>query len=244
MTSSSDVVAVPVGAVAAGHDQVAQGERPDHIALSSDGGSLAFLRSSARGSELLSNPSSAGDGTVIASGLGETGGLAWSRDGRQLSYTENLYEDRATRVGLYDADSREWEIETLPFFAGHGSIVATRYEARSFFVDELVNEDRCPGPGNAYPSGREGACAFAFFTSDSPEGCADDGPVEVTVPDGVGLGLHEAAIRMQTVGLIVNGSGVPPGDPTDPGAVVRAQAPPAGEVVPLGACVGFRTGSP
>jgi PASTA domain len=70
--------------------------------------------------------------------------------------------------------------------------------------------------------------------------CAVDG-ADVRVPDVRGERLEDAIRIVEDAGLIVVGSGVPEGDPTDSDARVRAQEPPAGLSVPMNACMGFRT---
>ena len=215
------------------------------IALSPDGSTLAVLRRAGDGTELVLMTPSASDPRVVADELDAFAGLAWSADGRQLFYTENSYREGTSRVGRYDIERERWEVATLPVGDGLAALAVSRTEARSFFADSRVPESECPGAGGTYPSGREGVCTFAFFTPDSPEECESNGPRTITVPDGVGLPLEEAAIRMQLAGLNVVGSGVAgPDDPSDPDAVVRAQEPPADESVPLGSCVGFRTNPP
>ena len=61
------------------------------------------------------------------------------------------------------------------------------------------------------------------------------------VPDVIGEILPDAIDIVQGAGLNVVDDGVPEGDPTGEAAKVRAEEPPGGEHVPLGACVGFRT---
>lgn len=79
-------------------------------------------------------------------------------------------------------------------------------------------------------------------TALTPGICAPEGPGTVEVPNTVGLRLHEAVTRIQSAGLAIVDSGVAgANDPQDASAVVRAQAPSAGLLVPLGSCVGFRT---
>lgn len=213
------------------------------IALSPTGEHLAVLRPTADGADLLLTRPPESDQAVIARGLDPTGALQWTRDGRQLFYTENSYLESSTRVGRYDLESQRWELQTLPVGDGLAALALDSRQTRSFFSDQLVSASECPGASGSYPSGRSGVCTFPFFTPDSPEECVADGPRTVDVPDVVALPLNEAAIRMQRAGLNVVGTGVPDGDPTGREAVVRAQEPPAGSRVPLGACIGFRTGS-
>jgi beta-lactam-binding protein with PASTA domain len=61
------------------------------------------------------------------------------------------------------------------------------------------------------------------------------------VPNVLNETLPSAIDIVHAAGLNVVDNGVAEGDPTGDGARVRAQEPPAGEHVPLGACVGFRT---
>lgn len=76
----------------------------------------------------------------------------------------------------------------------------------------------------------------------TPDTCAPEGSGTVEVPNTVGLRLEEAVARIQLAGLNIVDTGVAgSNDPQDSTAVVRAQAPSAGLLVPLGSCVGFRT---
>lgn len=211
------------------------------IAFSASGAYLAVLRPAGGGAELVVIDRATSEETVVARDLDAAGALQWASDGRQLFYTEGSYLQSSMRVGRHDIGTQQWEIHTLPVGDGLAAIALDDTQARSFFSDRLVPASDCPGAGGTYPSGRGGVCTFAFFTPDSPEECVADGAATVEVPDAVGLTLNEAAIRMQTAGLNVVGSGTPSGDPTDEDAVVRAQEPPAGARVPAGACVGFRT---
>jgi PASTA domain len=211
------------------------------VAFSGDGAHLASLRPAGGRAELVVTDQSTGDEIVPARDLDPTGALQWANDGRQLFYTEGSYMQSSTRVGRYDLATRRWEAHTLPVGDGLAAIALDRSQARSFFSEELVPASDCPGASGSYPSGRHGVCTFAFFTPDSPEECVAAGPSTIDVPDAVGLPLSEALIQMQTAGLNVVGKGTPSGDPTGGDAVVRAQEPPAGTRVPLGACVGFRT---
>jgi hypothetical protein len=79
--------------------------------------------------------------------------------------------------------------------------------------------------------------------AESPDGsdCVATGERTVMVPDVSGERLHDAIRIVTDSGLKVIGDGVPDGDPTGPHAIVRVHEPPAGERVPPGACVGFRT---
>ncbi len=74
--------------------------------------------------------------------------------------------------------------------------------------------------------------------------CVASGEPTVTVSDVVGRPLAEAIQQVEDDGLAVVGRGVPDGDPSLDTSIVRAQEPPAGELVPEGACVGFRTQPP
>ena len=77
-------------------------------------------------------------------------------------------------------------------------------------------------------------------TSAAPT-CVASGEAATVVPAVLGETLPDAIEIVQGAGLNVVANGVPEGDPTGEGARVRAQEPPAGVHVPLGACVGFRT---
>lgn len=61
------------------------------------------------------------------------------------------------------------------------------------------------------------------------------------VPDVVGLSLVEAITAMRDAGLAVEGTGAYERDPQSPDAIVMASIPSAGEQVPAGSFVGFRT---
>lgn len=81
-------------------------------------------------------------------------------------------------------------------------------------------------------------------TSEDAGRCAVAGAAEITVPDVVGEELSDAIEQIDGAGLSVIGTGTPAGDPASDTAVVRSQAPSAGEEVPRDACVGFRTDEP
>lgn len=211
------------------------------IALSANGARLAVLRPNGGGADLVVTHAGMSEEIVVARDLDPSGSLVWTSDGRQLFYTENSYQQSSHRVGRYDIDAQRWEIHSLPVGDGLAPIALDRVQARSFFSDQVVSPRDCRGAEGVYPSGRQGVCTFAFFTPDSPEDCVADGPLTIDVPDGIGLPLTEAAIRMQRAGLNVVGTGTPSGDPTGQDAIVRAQEPPAGTRVPRGSCIGFRT---
>lgn len=80
----------------------------------------------------------------------------------------------------------------------------------------------------------------ATSTSATPT-CVARGEAATAVPNVLGETLPDAIAIVQGAGLNVVDGGVPEGGPTGEGARVRAQEPSAGEQVPLGACVGFRT---
>jgi beta-lactam-binding protein with PASTA domain len=67
------------------------------------------------------------------------------------------------------------------------------------------------------------------------------GEAATVVPDVLGEALPDAIDIVQGAGLNVVDDGVPEGDRTGGAARVRAQEPGAGDHVPLGNCVGFRT---
>jgi len=71
--------------------------------------------------------------------------------------------------------------------------------------------------------------------------CVTSGEAGAVVPEVIGEILPDAIDMVQGAGLSVIDDGVPEGDPTGEAARVRTQEPPAGDHVPLGACVGFRT---
>lgn len=70
--------------------------------------------------------------------------------------------------------------------------------------------------------------------------CASTGS-SVRVPDVSGLSIKRAIRAVKAAGLNVINAGVPDDDPVTPDARVYAQEPGAGERVPRGACIGFRT---
>jgi beta-lactam-binding protein with PASTA domain len=84
------------------------------------------------------------------------------------------------------------------------------------------------------------ASAGTTPTSAGPT-CVTSGEAGAVVPEVIGEILPDAIDMVQGAGLSVIDDGVPEGDPTGEAARVRAQEPPAGDHVPLGACVGFRT---
>lgn len=210
------------------------------LALSDDGTQLALLRPSAGRAELVIRDTN-GQDRVVAGELDPMGALQWASDGQQLFYSEGSYRESMMRIGRYEPANNRWELRSVPVGDGLAALVLTRAEARSFFTDQLSPAGACRGANGSYPSGREGTCTFAFATPDSPDQCVSDGERSITVPDAVGRPLNEAIIAMQQAGLHVVGTGTPEGDPSGPVAVVRAQEPPSGERVPLGACMGFRT---
>jgi hypothetical protein len=77
-------------------------------------------------------------------------------------------------------------------------------------------------------------------TSAAPT-CVARGEAATAVPNVLGETLSNAIAIVQGAGLNVVDGGVPEGDPMGQGARGIAQEPSAGEQVPLGACVGFRT---
>lgn len=209
------------------------------LALSDDGAHVAFLRPAGGHADLVIRDAN-GQERVVAPSLDPRGALQWSADGRQLFYSESSYRESTTSIGRYAPAVDRWELRDIPVGDGLAPLALTRAEARTFFSDRLSRADDCRGANGSYPSGREGTCTFAFSTPDS-ECVADNGDRSITVPLAVGRPLGEAIIAAQQAGLRVVGTGTPPGDPTTPEAVVRAQKPGAFERVPLGSCIGFRT---
>src|SRR5690606_25194400 len=157
----------------------------------------------------------------------------------RLFYTEGIPAESTTRIGVWDPDGERWELATIPVAAGGAAIPLDRARA-AFFSDVIGDPAGCPPP-EAFPSGRSGVCTFAFPSPDAPEECVAGGEAMISVPDVIGLSLHDATTTAQQAGLNVVGAGVPEGDPTEPSAIVRAQEPPPGVGVPLGTCIGFRT---
>lgn len=208
------------------------------LALSDDGAHIAFLRPAGGRAELVIRDAQ-GQERVVSGDLDSMGALQWSADGRQLFYSERSYLESRMSVGRYEPATDRWELRSIPVGDGLAALALTRAEARSFFSDRLSRA--CPGANASYPSGRRGTCTFALSTPDSPDQCVADGDRSITVPNVVGRPLTDAITAMQQAGLQVVGTGTPEGDPTGRGAVVQAQEPPAGERVPPGACIGFRT---
>lgn len=219
------------------------GGRP--IALSPTGSTLAVLRPDGENVELLLSTTSAPDDTlVVASDLDPTGSLVWSPDGEQLFYTDlsDSLLRGPTRIGLYDTRSGSWELATVPVGAGTWAVPLTRSEATTFFASEAGSADDCHPGGDASAVGLDGGCVFAFFTPDRPDDCVPNGERALEVPDAVGMRLDQARIMMQQAGLRVVDEGASAAErPVGLDEVVRAQEPPAGVSVPVGACVGFRT---
>jgi hypothetical protein len=75
-----------------------------------------------------------------------------------------------------------------------------------------------------------------------PTDCTNRGPTTIAVPDVVGMRLGPAIRTVEAAGLKVVGYGTSPSDPVDRTTRVRVSKPSAGERVPRGACIGFRTG--
>lgn len=114
------------------------------------------------------------------------------------------------------------------------------------FPDAAAGEVRRCGATRADMDAAYVQGAVTVVTRDDPRligvsGCVRGGDRSTIVPDVVGRPLHQAIAVMREAGLHVVGTGTPNGDPTGPRAVIRAQEPPAGERVPVGACMGFRT---
>jgi hypothetical protein len=93
-------------------------------------------------------------------------------------------------------------------------------------------------PGNSAP-GTD--CRFERQFPATASKCVASGEAATVVPDVLGETLPDAIDIVQGAGLNVVDDGVPEGDPTGEAARVRAQEPGAGDHVPVGTCVGFRT---
>lgn len=106
----------------------------------------------------------------------------------------------------------------------------------NFLVVELPRAARVRG-FVAYDRG-PGICPPV--ATESTEG----GELTVRVPNLVGKTLEEGRRGVTKAGLRVIGTGAYERDPQAPTAVILAQEPPAGERVPWGSCVGFRTSAP
>jgi beta-lactam-binding protein with PASTA domain len=75
--------------------------------------------------------------------------------------------------------------------------------------------------------------------------CVSTGDPTAAVPVVTGKRLRDAIRIVEESGLtVIDDEGVPEGDPVGATAVVQAQKPQGGELVPPGACVGFRTKDP
>ena len=95
------------------------------------------------------------------------------------------------------------------------------------------------GVGSALLFRDEASPSQPLLTSDN--GCQAGGVGVITVPNVVGKPLGDAITAVRARGLLVIDNGVPPGDPSELSARVRAQKPQAGMRVTAGACIGFRT---
>ncbi len=74
--------------------------------------------------------------------------------------------------------------------------------------------------------------------------CSPVGEPTTTVPDVRGFNLDRAQVELRSAGLELVDGGVVEGDDTSAQAKVSALEPGAGELVPLGSCVGMRTAEP
>ena len=98
--------------------------------------------------------------------------------------------------------------------------------------------------GASWTPARRSSTPPTTATSVSPpadDDCVVDREATIPVPDVTGLDLGHAIHRIRAAGLTVIDRGVPSGDPTEDTATVTSQTPSAGQEVPPGACVGFRT---
>ena len=118
---------------------------------------------------------------------------------------------------------------------GHGANVATD-DVGVFLL--LVEVPGASGIVSALDSGRGPITAVPFGAS---ELCVGNGDPIVRVPDVIGMPLPDAITEIEGSGLAVVDTGTWSGDPVGQDAVVFAQKPAPGVLVPQGACVGFRT---
>ena len=98
--------------------------------LSPDGSRLAVLRATDpspdpadTGADLVVTDRQTSIETVVAHDLDESDTLHWTADGRQLFATEYSYGDQSMRIGRFDAQTRQWEIQTVPFGAGLAAVI-------------------------------------------------------------------------------------------------------------------------
>jgi PASTA domain len=115
-----------------------------------------------------------------------------------------------------------------------GSDVSAERAAEAYEILNSVSTD-VAGPADAPPS----SSVHTTRIGAAPSECNASGDAIVQVPDVIGMTLPNAIRAVEEAGLNVVAYGTPPGDPTDDSAVVTAQKP--DDLVPSGACVGFRT---
>ena len=118
---------------------------------------------------------------------------------------------------------------------GHGANVATD-EVAVFLL--LVEVPGASGIVSELDSGGGPVTAAPFGAS---ELCVGNGDPTITVPDVIGMPLPDAISEIEGSGLAVVAMGTWGGDPAGHNAMVIAQKPAPGVLVPQGACVGFRT---
>ena len=118
---------------------------------------------------------------------------------------------------------------------GHGANVATD-DVAVFLL--LVEVPGASGIVSALDSGTGPITAAPFGAS---ELCVGNGDPTIRVPAVIGMPLPDAVSEIEGSGLAVVSMGTWGGDPSGHNAVVIAQKPAPGVLVPRGACVGFRT---
>jgi PASTA domain len=128
---------------------------------------------------------------------------------------------------------------------GDPQAIAPPGSSRWICVERLGGTD--PGtdcrPGTRFAATTTSTLTASTGTSASAASkCVASGQAVTVVPDVLGTTLPDAIDIVQGAGLNVVDDGVPEGDPMGEGARVRVQEPPAGQHVPVGACIGFRTG--
>jgi len=204
------------------------------LAISGDGNQIAVLEPTADGAaRLVVRSMSGGQSRTVSSTLSVGGSIGWSDDAQELMYV-NAERD-GIFVGTWRGAEERWEGTHVAIPARGQPLIVPR----TGFALEIPRTTTRTCEGNSRDE-----CIWAFASPDTPEECVVEGDQFLVVPDATGRPLVEAVIVMQQAGLTVVGSGVPSPDSTDSRSRVRAQAPPGGSRVPIGACVAFRTSPP
>ena len=217
---------------------------PTGLVWSPDGTELAVSLESSQGFSLVVVPAAADavtEGTTVATFPDRRAVEAWTVDGR-LWFLHSDDGSSAFPISTLDPETGQttsYEVLARQLTTDRSGrylyIVATdglhRADWSASTADELLGS-------LLYPAGDDLLGAVSVVSSIE---CAVDGDTLVTVPNVIGSPLGDASAMLRDTRLRVIGSGVPTGDPDGPDAVVTAQKPSAGERVPVGACVAFRT---